>query len=640
MLNKKILFIAAALIGVLPAYSEELLENGSFEEFTTSSFMSIHSAAFTSWTLGNAFGSNVDSTDVIDGKYAFISNSTELKKAAVLYQSVDCYQYAVADTFKIRICYKNLNDSTVRLCSYWTASAGSDPIAQEPALNQELPLSSDWDTVEIITVKPEGARNFEFRVEVKKKGSVKFDNFSFEYLTPTVPYFTITPEKGNYSITANINTDTVVAKIAVRQYNLTQPVKLEITGTGKAAFSIDKTQMTKTEDTVTVRFKATKMGKYSAVLNITDDESPTTSLMNRTVQLDGTAVDTTKAPIITITPMEFDTFRCKAYETVTDTFVVKSENCYDFVHVMVDDETGDPWAFGLSSSFFGKNTTDTVVITFAPVKAGNYTAKFIAYTSGITDTIRFAVAGVAEDGKPKPIDVDWDTTFVWNTHNPYKTMDEGFDHADTCRNKTLKTTDWQNVVTTGQRPWWGFYSDSTKQAKMTSYYYQTDSGSVAMETWLVTPALDYKNASPKIFSFSVMSDLIYKGQTGKLELYFIDPTDPKKIYFEHVQAVDTMIPANNDELEYNWVPIVMDLSKVSNMPDVFFMAFRFTDKGGNNGVTYYITDVTWGIGATGMINVNANENVNHMSDVHKFVNNGKLYILKDGKQYNILGQLQ
>lgn len=638
---RHITLLAAALLGVLSAYSSNLLDNGSFEEFTPSTFMSLHSAAFDSWSFSNAWGQNVDSADVIDGKYAFTS-TTELKQAAVLYQSVDCSEFAVADSFKIRVCYKNLNDSTLRLCSYWAASAGSEPIADEPELNQVLPYSSEWDTVEIVTAKPEGARNFEFRVEVKKKSLVLLDNFSFEHLIPTGPYFTIIPAKDNYSVTANIHTDTLVAKIVIRQYNLTQPVQLNWSvGTDKKVYSVSKSEVTAEEDTVEVRFHAGAVGKYNGFLNITDDESPEASVMNKTISFYGTAIDTTKTPVVTITPMEFDTFRCKAYETVTDTFVVQSENCYDYVHVMVDDETGDPWAFGLSESFFLKNATDTVVISFSPKKEGLYTAKFIAFTSGIADTIRFSTVGVAENGQPTPPVVDWDTTFVWNTTHPYAILNEDFDHADTCRNKTLKTTDWQNVVRKGQRPWWGFYSDSTTQAKFTSYFSYQDSASVEVESWLVTPALDYNNAPSQYFTFDVMSDLIYKGQTGKLEIYYIDPSDSTDIYFEHIESLDTLIPANNSDLAYTWSTVVVPLVNQPYIPDAFHMAFRFTDMGGNNGVTYYISNVTWGVfSPSGVENINANDNANRRSDVHKFVNNGQLWIVKDGKRYNLLGMLQ
>lgn len=629
---KRIILIAAALVGVLSAYSEELLENGSFEEYTLSSFMSLKSAAFDGWSFTNAWGQNVDSADVVDGKAAFMTTSELKVLGATLYQSIDCSNYMVNDSFRVAFYYKNVNDSLLSLDCYWTASAGSDPLVQEPALQQVLPYSAEWTKVEVGTIKPEGARNFEFRIAFTKKSLAKLDSCSFEFIEPTAPYFTIIPNKDSYSVTAQIKTDTLVAKIAIRQFNLTEPVTLTITGTGKKAFSIDKPEVTATLDTVTVRFEASTVGKYSATLNINDDESPETSIMNRSVSLSATAIDTTKAPIITITPLEFDTFRCKAYESVTDTFIVHSENCYDYVHVVVDDETGDPWAFGLSDSYFLKNETDTVIITFAPKKDGVYTARYKAYTSGIADTIFFSTAGVASEGKPEPIIVDWDTTFVFNTNNPYAIMDENFDHADTCRNKTLKTTDWQNVVTKGQRPWWGYYSDTTTQAKAVSYFSYQDSGKIEMETWLVTPALDYKNAPTKIFSFSVMSDLIYKGQTGRLQLYFVDPSDPNLIIFQHIAAADSLFPADDSELEGNWVPIVMDLSVVPNMPDVFFMVFRFYDKGGNNGVVYYLTDIRWGVGVTAVDEVAAPK-----EGLFKRIENGRVVIYNNGQRYDILG---
>jgi len=621
--------------------SEVLLKNGSFEKYKTSSSPFGSATTFDDWDLSGILGTAlaVETTDVLEGQAAF--KTTKDVTAGNLYQEINCENYATGDQFDIRICYKNLDtkDSAIVLNSYWASSMGAtEPLVQPEELKQALPNSQVWDTITIRATKPEQAKYFVMKFNFAKKAQVLLDNLDFKYYEDTVPYFSVMPEKETYSFTANINSDTTLVTLTIRQRNLKQPVKLELLGTGKAAYSIDKTQVTAAEETVTIKFKTSTTGKFNATLNITDDESTETSLMNKSIWFYGTAIDPSKTPELIVTPLEFDTFRCKALEEVTDTIFVTSSNCSDYVRCWANEQTGEPWAFGISKSYLSANATDTIILTFAPKKAGNYTAKIKVFTTG-TDTIFINVAGVAEEGKPEPTVVDWDTTFTWNMAKPYAILNEQFNHADTCYNKTLKTTDWQNVVLTGQRPWWGYESDTTKQAKITSYYSYETPGTKPMENWLVTPALDYKNATKQIFTFKVMGEFMQSEQTAKLEVYYIDATDSKDIWFQHLESIDSLIPANDENLNGQWNEVYISLAGQELIPDVFFMAFKFTDNGGTNGIVYYVDDVTWGVKdvPTG---INEVQNSEFRIQNSKFIQNGQLYIVKDGKRYNILGLQQ
>jgi len=626
--------------------SEVLLKNGSFEKYKTSSSPFGSATTFEDWDLSGIFGTAlaVETTDVLEGKAAF--KTTSDVTAGYLYQEINLDSYATGDQFDIRICYKNLDtkDSAIVMDSYWSTSMGStEPMPQTEELTQALPNSQAWDTVMIRTTKPEKAKYFVLKFKFKKKALVMLDNLDFKYYEDTVPYFAVLPEKTSYSFTTNIGTDTTVAKLTIRQRNLKESVKLVWSiGTDKTVYSVSKSEVTAAEETVEVKFKSSKTGKFNGTLNIMDDESPETSLMNTTISFAATVIDPSVTPEIVVTPMEFDTFRCKAYEEVTDTIFITSSNCSEYVRCWANEQTGPDslWGFGISDSYLLANSTDTIILTFAPKKVGNYTARLKVFTAGV-DTIFINVVGVAEDGKPTPIVVDWDTTFVWNTTTPYAILNEEFNMGKTLRNKTLNVTDWQNVVLNGgDRPWWGFNSDTTQQAKMTSYYSdRTDPQGVV--TWLVTPALDYKNTPSQVFSFDVMSDLCFEGQTAHLELYFIDPSDPNDVFFQHIEAIDSLIPFGNSELSGNWGTILLPLMNQPFIPDVFFMAFKFYDpNGGRNGATYYVDNVTWGVKEIpmGVVNVNANENANRMQDVRKFMNNGQLIIVKDGQRYNALGQ--
>lgn len=156
---------------------------------------------------------------------------------------------------------------------------------------------------------------------------------------------------------------------------------------------------------------------------------------------------------------------------------------------------------------------------------------------------------------------------------------------------------------------------------------------VETEMWLVTPALDYKNTVNQVFTFKVMSDILFEGQNHTLEVYYIDPSDPNDIFFQHLEGLDEYIPYADEDLENKWSYVALSLADQPYIPDVFFMAFKYTDQACNNGGEYFITDVTWG-----KENIIADvPSIQSTNKVTKFFDGRQIIIQKDGKQYNLLG---
>ncbi len=66
------------------------------------------------------------------------------------------------------------------------------------------------------------------------------------------------------------------------------------------------------------------------------------------------------------------------------------------------------------------------------------------------------------------------------------------------------------------------------------------------------------------------------------------------------------------------------------------MAFKFTAQAGNNGGTYYVTDVTWGVKdmptGVGETPYKADQN-----KAQKMICNGRFVILREGKRYSAMG---
>lgn len=604
----------------------ELLSNPSFEQYSTNPMFG---TSWTDWTipLGQT---TTETTDKLDGEVAMFANQVTTTMSYLTQEVKIDDTYPAGTQFELKVNYKVITSKgadDIASDSYWHSPSVDQMDADADILKVTLGNQSEWTEKSFIVTKPEGATSLFVRVSIKKGVQVLFDKFSLKMHESTEPMFTVTPESVK-SIEANIGDSVLVGTFTVKQANLTKPVLVEISGTGKAYFHASKSSLTQATETVDVYFAPKTTGHFSAVVNFMDD--PEATLYNTSRSLTATAIDPTKTPTISVTPTTLPAFACKATEKQSQSVSVTSENCIDDVKVAIEQKKGS--GFTIDQSQIVKNTPHTTIITFCPMTEGEYAAT-ITWTTEKGNTITMDVIGTAT--KADPIPVDYDTAFVWNTNSPYTYLNEDFASAlPDQRNKTLRITDWQNVVKKGTRAWWGYNSDTTTQAKATGYVFGVETPTDA-EMWLVTPALDYKNATKKVFSFKVMSDMLFAGQNHELQVFYIDPSDPKDIYFQHIEEVDELIPYGDDKLENTWYPIVIDLTGQPYIPDVFFMAFKFTDKACNNGGEYFVTDVVWGeqsATATPMQNMSA--------PARKYIQSGHFVIEYQGKRFNILGAQQ
>jgi hypothetical protein len=112
--------------------------------------------------------------------------------------------------------------------------------------------------------------------------------------------------------------------------------------------------------------------------------------------------------------------------------------------------------------------------------------------------------------------------------------------------------------------------------------------------FLVTPALDYKNAEGKIFTFSVMGEYMPdEDNPAGLEIYYVDATGGKAVF----QSLTESFVFPSTSVDNNvWVTYFLNLRPYAEtMADVFHIAFRYIGpNGGEGAVTYYIDDVSWG----------------------------------------------
>lgn len=295
------------------------------------------------------------------------------------------------------------------------------------------------------------------------------------------------------------------------------------------------------------------------------------------------------APVITISPTTLPDFTCAVGESVSQTVTVNAVNCTDYVYIYLTNNGGGS-AFTINNSMMPKNVQGGLSkITFHPLKEGEYTATVRYQTTG-GQTCTISLKGKAT----KETDPSQELTkeFHFDNKNPRAKLIERFDAVG--HNTQLLLTDWQNVVKAGTRPWWGIDNVNDEDmhcAKATAFVSgQTDD--TEWEQWLVTPALDYKNAVNQIFTFRVRGDYIYDGMPTALEIYYIDALSPTDVY---MQQLEVGIPSTTDERR-DWVDIHIDLTgQDETIADIFYMAFRYIGPSGVDGApTYYIDDVTWG----------------------------------------------
>lgn len=114
------------------------------------------------------------------------------------------------------------------------------------------------------------------------------------------------------------------------------------------------------------------------------------------------------------------------------------------------------------------------------------------------------------------------------------------------------------------------------------------------------------------------------------------------------------IPTTGSENEV-WRMFHLNLSNQPNIPDVFFMAFRYVGPNGAQGVvTYYVDNISWGRTDLPTITPNVTSLVDSLAVLcrkataideaqrekvqsTKVMENGVLYLMYKGRKYNVQG---
>lgn len=621
---KKLFLLSICLLCALLTQAQNLLADGGFEQCSANAIFGLQ---WHEWTCTARTEAATD--DKLEGNQSM--RFLEANSTGKVQQEVSMTTEADGQTFRLTIHYKVLQSTTeqpVSLACVWESSRDGVLAHDEDILTQTLEVSNEWKEVVVTTTKPAGANKLHVGIAYSKKTLLMLDDWSLVRAETgsTEPYMTVTPASVP-QVSANVGESKIATTFTIRQGNLSGPVSVYLNGKNAAMFSIDKQSLSAAEETITLTYKPTAAGSHTA--NICFDPSKNTELFTM-IKITAAASQPGATPEITITPTSLPHFTCAAGETVTDTVHVNAINCTNYVEITLLNQ-GNQSAFSVNNSLMPANIQNGLsIITFHPLEAGEYSATVWYQTEGgqacridLTGTATAAGGGSTET---------FATEFVFDNQNPHALLVEHFDAVG--RNTPLALEDWQNVVKAGNRPWWGIDKINDEDmycAKATAFVSgQTDN--TEWEQWLITPALDYKNAINQVFTFRVRGDYLFDEMTTSLTLYYIDAIDATDVY---MQPLEVGIPATADE-SGDWVEIHVNLMGQETIADVFYMAFRYQGPSGIDGApTYYVDDVTWGNPDTEVTQTTTD--ALQATKTKKVLVNGQLLILHNGLRYTIMG---
>lgn len=396
------------------------------------------------------------------------------------------------------------------------------------------------------------------------------------------PALNITDEVLFEGTAAPINVATEYVKLKVDAANLPSAVSIYITGTNGKMFSLSTEEIpagTSTTDVI-VTYTPTAVGKHTARINFESADMPE---LNNAFTINTVCIDPANPPTIIVEPMELPQFSAKVGEQQQQTLKVTTKGLPDYGKVKLMGE--GEGAFLINNTMLMKEMEQTLTITFKPKAEGTFTER-LEFSALEAETFYVTITGTTTGGAD-PSDKEGDDLPL-TAENPLTLLNENFDNI--TNNKPVSIEGWKNVAMEGKRAWWGSDADGEKTAKVSAYDSSVEIGKATpCEMLLVTPPLDFVNSATKMFTFSVMGNLLTEGMTDLLELCYIDLEGGEMNVFPVELTMPNIPDLNNEWQEYHLNLEGQDLA------DVFFMGFRFKSQlGRENSATYYIDDVTYG----------------------------------------------
>lgn len=373
---------------------------------------------------------------------------------------------------------------------------------------------------------------------------------------------------------------------------------LSMNGKNRDQFKMEITDEKEGEIELTLSYaptKATTGSPHSAGVVI----DPQLTGVSKGISLSGTAY-TDETPTINV-DRETVTFpETKAGESRYDTVRVSSMDMQGDINVKIESTDG---VFTISTNLILPNREGLPLgIEYRPKKEGTHTAT-ITLSSPEAEPKVITVSGTATGDVTNP-DKQGDF-YPLDASKPIAELHETFD--DVPHNKPFAIEGWKNIAEQNYRAWWGYDFNNPlvpdvikadEQVAKATLFNSLNPAEAPYEMWLYTPALDFKNAASKIFTFRVSADKISdEARSDSIELYYVEPDDeePNGLSRQKIDRIMGVAMPGKAENNEEWFEYHLDLSGQTLIADAFFMAFRVSGTGGKaSSVSYYIDDVSFG----------------------------------------------
>lgn len=150
-------------------------------------------------------------------------------------------------------------------------------------------------------------------------------------------------------------------------------------------------------------------------------------------------------------------------------------------------------------------------------------------------------------------------------------------------------SDWANVQVSGDKAWYQTTFSNNGYAAMTGY----KGTQPPFDSWLITPALDIKNATSKVLTFRTQV-AGYGSTTTVFEVYVLNSLDPANASVR-VKLNPAIASPSTTATYSNWVQSGnVDLSQWAD--GNYYIGFRFYATQDANYATWCVDDVTFGKG--------------------------------------------
>lgn len=172
--------------------------------------------------------------------------------------------------------------------------------------------------------------------------------------------------------------------------------------------------------------------------------------------------------------------------------------------------------------------------------------------------------GASSGGNDTPVSSD-----------PVTSLNEGFE--------TSIPSNWRNIKISGDKAWYITNFEGNNYAAMTGY----KGTQPPFESWLITPALNVKDATNKTFTFRTQRNAY---GDNKLEVYVMSTNDPTTA---EKNMLEISLPSMPTSTPYSdWMSIgVFDLSSFG---DVVYVGVKYYSNDAGNSTTWCVDDVEFG----------------------------------------------